>query len=264
MSQRVAEKLSLENKLRQAIEREEFVLHYQAKVDMHSRRLTGLEALIRWSSPELGLVSPSHFIPLLEETGLILDVGRWALKRAVLDQQRWSTQGVRAPRVAVNVSPIQLRHRDFVEELRQALGSAAAALIDLEITESYVMEDIESNMDKLRRIRALGVGIAIDDFGTGYSSLAYLAKLPVNTLKIDRSFVARMLHDDDAMALVQTILSLAHSLKLTTIAEGVESEEQADVLELLRCDEMQGYFIGKPKSREETTALLTADQGTSA
>jgi EAL domain-containing protein (putative c-di-GMP-specific phosphodiesterase class I) len=157
----------------------------------------------------------------------------------------------------VNVSSIQLRQRDFVEQVREAIGpTVGAPLIDLEITETYIMEDIEANIDKLKRIRSLGIGIAIDDFGTGYSSLAYLTKLPANILKIDRSFIARMLDDDDVMALVQTILSLANSLKLTAVAEGVETEAQADVLELLGCDEMQGYFISKPKPRQDLTPVL--------
>ncbi|HEU5177760.1 MAG TPA: EAL domain-containing protein [Burkholderiales bacterium] len=258
MSERVAaERLSLETQLRQAIERDQFVLHYQPKVDLDTRQVVGFEALIRWRSPELGLVSPLEFIPLLEETGMILEVGSWALRRAVLDQRLWAAEGVRVPRIAVNVSPIQLRQPDFVERVREAVGPASGpCMIDLEITESHIMADIESTIDKLTRIRALGIGIAIDDFGTGYSSLAYLARLPVKTLKIDRAFIVRMLDDEEAMALVQTIISLARSLKLTTVAEGVETEEQADLLELLRCDEVQGYFFSPPKPREQLTELL--------
>jgi EAL domain-containing protein (putative c-di-GMP-specific phosphodiesterase class I) len=162
---------------------------------------------------------------------------------------------VRVPRIAVNVSSIQLRQRNFVELVQAALGDGEAA-IDLEITESRIMEDIEANIEKLRRLRELGIGIAIDDFGTGYSSLAYLARLPVQTLKIDRGFIIRMLEDEDAMALVQMIIALAQSLKLTVVAEGVESEMQADVLTTLRCHQMQGYFISPPRPREEITALL--------
>jgi len=259
MSERVAGRLSLESQLRQAIEREQFVLHYQPKVDLDTRQVAGLEALIRWRSPELGLVSPLRFIPLLEETGMILEVGSWAFRRAVLDQRLWAGEGVRVPRIAVNVSPIQLRHPNFVELVQEAIGPAPGlGLIDLEITESHIMADVESTIDKLTRMRALGIGIAIDDFGTGYSSLAYLARLPVKTLKIDRSFIVRMLEDEEAMALVQTIISLAQSLKLTTVAEGVETEEQADLLELLRCDQMQGYFFSAPKPREQLTGLLRA------
>jgi len=260
MSERVAERLSLENQLRQAIEREEFVLHYQPKIDLDNRQVVGFEALIRWRSPELGLVPPLRFIPLLEETGMILEVGSWALRRAVLDQRLWAGEGVRVPRIAVNVSPIQLRQPNFVERVQEAVAPGPGpSLIDLEITESHIMADIESTIDKLTRVHALGIGIAIDDFGTGYSSLAYLARLPVQTLKIDRAFVVRMLDDEEAMALVQTIISLARSLKLTTVAEGVETEEQADLLELLRCDQMQGYFFSVPKPREHFTALLRTD-----
>lgn len=247
MTERVAEKLALETKMRQALENEEFVLHYQPKLDISERRIVGLEALIRWHSPDLGLVPPMQFISLLEETGLILEVGAWALRRASADHRKWFEAGLRTPRVAVNVSSIQLRQRDFVP-----------TGIDLEITESVVMDDIQGNIEKLTRAKALGMRIAVDDFGTGYSSLAYLARLPVHALKIDRSFVIAMLNDADTMSLVRTVIDLAHSLKLTVIAEGVDSEEQANVLRLLRCDEMQGYLLGKPLPFEETAALLDA------
>jgi EAL domain-containing protein (putative c-di-GMP-specific phosphodiesterase class I) len=199
-------------------------------------------------------VVPAQFIPLLEESGLIVEVGRWAFRRAVLDQLRWTEQGLPAPRIAINVSAIQLRSVDFVQSVRDAL--AGCELIDIEITESRIMEDIDANIQLLRRLRDLGIGIAIDDFGTGYSSLAYLARLPIQTLKIDRIFIAGMLQDDENMAVVQTIISLAQSLNLSTVAEGVETEEQVDVLELLRCNEMQGYLIGRPCPREEITAAL--------
>jgi len=257
MTERMAENLSLENKLRQALEKEEFVLYYQPKVDVDTRRMVSAEALIRWRSPELGLVPPLQFIPLLEETGLILQVGSWALKRASLDHRHWVEQGLKAPRIAVNVSPIQLRQRDFVEVLKQAISEGVAPPgIDLEITESLAMEDIQANIVKLTSVRALGVNIAIDDFGTGYSSLAYLAKLPVQSLKIDRSFIVAMVEDSDKMTLVSTIVSLAHSLRLKVVAEGVDSEDQAKHLRLLRCDEMQGYLFSRPLPLDELTALL--------
>jgi diguanylate cyclase (GGDEF)-like protein len=257
MSERAAEKLSLENKLRRALEQEEFVLHYQPKVDLETRRIAGVEALIRWQSPERGLVPPMQFIPLLEETGLILQVGAWALQRAARDHREWREAGLNAPRVAVNISPIQLRQHDFVQSLRQSIREGVApTAIDVEITESLVMEDIEGNIRKLKEIRALGLGIAIDDFGTGYSSLAYLAKLPVQVLKIDRSFIIAMLNDRDTMTLVSTIISLAHSLRLKVVAEGVEEEEQAKLLRLLRCDEMQGYLVGRPVPNEALRVLL--------
>ena len=257
MTERVAEMLSLENKLRQAVERTEFVLHYQPKVDLDKRNIVGLEALIRWQSPELGLVPPGKFIPLLEETGLILEVGSWALTRAALDHRAWTEMGIKPPRVAVNVSPIQLRQRDFVDTVERAVMEGMAPVgIDLEITESLVMENVEASIEKLKRAQALGISIAIDDFGTGYSSLAYLAKLPVATLKIDRSFVITMLKDVDTATLVQTVITLAHSLKLTVVAEGVDSEDQAKVLHLLRCDQMQGYLFSKPLPHDQITALL--------
>ena len=264
MTERVAETLALENKLRQALEKNEFVLHYQPKVDLQKRAIVGVEALIRWQSPELGLVPPGKFISLLEETGLILEVGSWALTRAALDHRAWTEMGIKPPRVAVNVSPIQLRQRDFVEIVERALMEGMAPVgIDLEITESLVMENVEQTIEKLKRVRALGIKMAIDDFGTGYSSLAYLAKLPVETLKIDRSFVITMLKDIDTATLVQTIITLAHSLKLTVVAEGVDAEEQASVLRLLRCDQMQGYLFSKPLPLDRMTALLNAGVQTS-
>ena len=235
------------------------MLHYQPKVDLETRSIVGPEALIRWQNPELGLVPPGQFIPLMEETGLILDAGAWALRRAALDHRRWFEQGLKPPRIAVNVSAIQLRQRDFVSSVEQAiLEGIAPTGIDLEITESLVMHDIEGNIGKLKEARALGVSIAIDDFGTGYSSLAYLAKLPVQTLKIDRAFIIAMLDQPDTMTLVQTIISLAHSLKLKVVAEGVESEDQAKVLRLLRCDQFQGYLFSKPLPFDAMTALLGA------
>src|SRR5216117_148271 len=262
MTERIGEKLALENKLRQALEKEEFVLHYQPKVDTATRRIDSVEALIRWQSPELGLVSPMQFIPLLEETGLILEVGAWALGRAVVDHRTWTEQGLPAPRVSVNVSAVQLRQPDFVATVEEAImaGSIPPG-IDLEITESLVMEDIEANMKKLEAVRVLGVSIAIDDFGTGYSSLGYLAKLPVHSLKIDRSFIITMLKDPAIMTLVSTIISMAHSLRLKVVAEGVDAEEQAKALDRLGCDQLQGYLFSKPLPFDDMTALLRPEAG---
>jgi EAL domain-containing protein (putative c-di-GMP-specific phosphodiesterase class I) len=259
MSEAVARNLSLENKLRLALESGEFVLHYQPKVSTETRRIEGVEALIRWQSPELGLVPPMEFIPLMEETGLILEVGAWALRRAAADHREWVSGGLPAPRIAVNVSALQLQQRDFVDAVTSAVGGGAMlSAIDLELTESLLMKDIEGNIEKLKAIRALGMRVAIDDFGTGHSSLAYLARLPVDALKIDRSFIITMLDDPGTMTLVQTIVSLAHSLKLSVVAEGVDSEEQANILRLLRCDQMQGYLVSKPLPLDEMAALLSA------
>jgi diguanylate cyclase (GGDEF)-like protein/PAS domain S-box-containing protein len=257
MTERIAEKLSLENKLRQALEKDQFVLHYQPKVELEKRRIVGLEALIRWQSPDLGLVPPMKFIPLLEETGLILQVGSWALRRASLDHRAWFEAGLKPPKVAVNVSAIQLRQRDFVRIVEQAIMEGVAPTgIDLEITETLVMEDIQASIAKLSEVRRLGVGVAIDDFGTGYSSLAYLARLPVETLKIDRSFVMKMVEDSTTRMLVTTIISLAHSLLLKVVAEGVETQAQAKLLRELGCDQMQGYLFSKPVPKDDLVALL--------
>jgi diguanylate cyclase (GGDEF)-like protein/PAS domain S-box-containing protein len=252
MTDTAAGKLTLENQLRQALDKGEFVLHYQPKVSLESGKLTGAEALIRWNDPRTGLVPPGRFIPILEETGLIFEVGRWALRQAVADRLRWRTAGLAAVRIAVNVSPLQLRNRGFIAEIEQAIGidAHAAAGLELEITESLIMEDVKHNIATLQAIRALGVTIAIDDFGTGFSSLSYLSKLPVDTLKIDRSFVVDMTAGAEGLALVSTIINLAHSLKLKVVAEGVETDEQSRLLRLLNCDEMQGFLFSKPVPSE--------------
>ena len=253
-----AEWLSMEAGLKRALENEEFVLHYQPKVDIETRRLKGVEALIRWQHPELGLVPPIKFIPLLEETGMIVEVGAWVMRQASLDRSHWLERRLAAPRVAVNVSTVQLGRKDFVRTVSDIVKLAGGeAGIDIEVTESLIMKDVTENIEKLTAVRRLGVGIAVDDFGTGYSSLGYLAKLPVETLKIDKSFVLSMLDDSSSMTLVSTMISLAHALKLTVVAEGVESEEQAKILRLLRCDQMQGFLISKPLSFDDMTAYLT-------
>jgi EAL domain-containing protein (putative c-di-GMP-specific phosphodiesterase class I) len=252
MSVSVASRLTLENQLRQALERKEFALFYQPKMNLLTGEITGAEGLLRWNDPLTGLVSPNRFIPILEETGLMHDVGRWALNEAVQTYRLWCAAGLKAVRIAVNVSPMQLRTRGFVAEIRKAIGqdSKAASGLELEITESLIMEDVRLSIGSLRAIRELGVRIAIDDFGTGFSSLSYLAKLPVHTLKIDRSFVVDMVAGPQGLALVSTIINLAHSMKLNVVAEGVETDEQARLLRLLNCDEIQGYWFGHPVARD--------------
>lgn len=248
MTVAVTGQLTLENQLRQALDNGEFVLHYQPKVNLASGMITSAEALIRWNDPRTGLVPPGQFIPILEETGLIYEVGRWALRQAVKDYLCWLDAGLPAVRIAVNVSPLQLRHRGFIAEVKEVinLDARAAAGLELEITESVIMEDIRHNIASLEAIRAMGVRIAIDDFGTGFSSLSYLAKLPLDTLKIDRSFVIDMTAGPQGLALVSTIINLAHALALKVVAEGVETEEQSRLLRVLGCDEMQGYLFSKP------------------
>jgi diguanylate cyclase (GGDEF)-like protein/PAS domain S-box-containing protein len=248
MADTVTGRLGLENQLRQAVDNHEFVLHYQPKVNLISGELTGAEALIRWNDPRTGLVPPGRFIRILEDTGLIREVGRWALRNALAEHLRWRSAGFPAVRIAVNVSALQLRSRSFTAEIEQVIGSApdAAAGLELEITESLIMEDVKHNVATLQAIREMGIRIAIDDFGTGFSSLSYLSKLPVDTLKIDRSFVIEMANGADGLTLVSVIINLAHALKLKVVAEGVETEEQLRQLRLLNCDEMQGFLFGKP------------------
>ncbi|HEY4104097.1 MAG TPA: GGDEF domain-containing protein, partial [Polyangiaceae bacterium] len=259
MNGRVAERLTLETKLRRALEQCEFLLHYQPKVDFKTGRVVGLEALVRWSPPEGGLVSPGVFVPVLEETGLIVRVGEWILERAAAQFTDWSERGLAPPRIAVNVSPHQLGQQDFVRVVQRIAEKYPLTVqgIDLEITESVLMEDFQVNTEKLRTARNLGLGVAIDDFGTGYSSLGYLRRLPIDALKIDRSFVIRMHEDPQEMSIVTTIISLAHSLDLKVIAEGVETLQQAQLLRLLKCDQAQGYFLAKPKAAAEIESLLS-------
>jgi len=258
LNARVAEKLSQENKLRRALEREQFVLYYQPKVSLKDGHICALEALIRWNDPDTGLVPPGMFIPILEETGMILDVGRWALRQAVADTRCWIESGLVSPRVAVNVSSIQLRQKDFVNIVESVLNGNdnAAQYLDLEITESLIMQDIEETIQKLKLIRAMGVEVAIDDFGTGYSSLSYITKLPVNTLKIDRAFIINMTSDPGDQSIVSAIISLAHSLKLKVVAEGVETQEQANLLRLLKCHEIQGYLFSPAVPAEQIGLFL--------
>ncbi len=257
---KVSETLTLETKLREAVQREQFVLHYQPKIHTGQGQIVGLEALIRWNDPQTGLVAPEHFIPVLEATGLILGVGEWALTQALSDFHRWRQQGLHPPRVAVNVSPVQLRRQDLAEIVQEVIerSGVGADALELEITEGLIMESIEFNTRTLQRIRDMGVTIAIDDFGTGYSSLGYLAKLPVDTLKIDRSFIVTMVNEPDSMAIVSTVIALAHSLEMSVVAEGVDAEEQADLLVRMKCDQIQGFLFSQPVPAEEIAQMLSA------
>lgn len=263
---RAAETLTLENKLRRALEQAQFVLHYQPKVNLDTGQIHGLEALIRWNDPDAGLVQPLKFIPLLEETGMILEVGRWALQQAMADAGQWRAQGLLPPRIAVNVSSIQLQQKDFVATVERVLSDAghSAGGLELEITESLIMQDIEANIQKLRAVKAMGVKVAVDDFGTGYSSLSYLTRLPINALKIDRAFIINMANKADDLSIVETIISLGHSLKLTVIAEGVETDEQVNLLRRLKCDEIQGYLFSPAVTAEQIGQFLGQNKSLSA
>jgi diguanylate cyclase (GGDEF)-like protein len=253
----MAESLAMENRLRRAMEDGRLSLHYQPKIDVRTSAVAGLEALIRWNDPELGTVPPAKFVSLMEETGMILGAGRWALHQAVDDITRWQAQGLRVPRTAVNVSAIQLKQTDFVDSVLDAiLPFGREPLLDLEITESVLLDDLDECTRKLQILRRAGVEVSVDDFGTGYSSLSYLARLPVDTLKIDRSFVMRMREAGYPRNIVAMIISLSHTLGLKVIAEGVEEDEQMTLLRELGCDQIQGYLFSRPLPADKIGALL--------
>ncbi|GEM_PF-1452552 len=248
----VRERFALEARLRRAVENRELRLHYQPKVQVRTRALAGAEALMRWQSPALGLVPPVQFIPLMEETSLIVEAGAWALGQAAADARRLAEAGIAGIRLAVNVSAIQLRAPDFATSAARAAGDdPGPRAIELEITESVAMQDGEATLARLEALCALGFSLAIDDFGTGYSSLAYLARLPAQSVKIDRSFVSAMLEDAKSAELVRAVIALARSLGMRSVAEGVETEAQARFLADAGCDEMQGYLIGRPLPIDE-------------
>ena len=244
INQRSRARAQMGVELRRALEREEFVLHYQPKVNLSDRKVGGAEALLRWNHPERGLVSPAEFIPVLEETGLIVAAGEWVLRRACADLKAWG----RKLRVSINLSARQFRRQDLDQRLKALVAEADVdpGLIELEITESQLMHDPDHAIRVVRALRDAGMRIAIDDFGTGYSSLAYLTRFPAEALKIDRSFVRSMTTDKSDATIVRTIIDLAHTLGLTVVAEGVEQEEQANFLRLLRCEQAQGYLFARP------------------
>lgn len=264
MNERVAESMRLENRLRQALEQDEILMWYQPKLDLKGGRLTGFEALMRWQDRTSGrLESPAEFIPIMEQTGLILDAGRRALSKVVSDCSSWATAETVVPRIAVNVSAIQLQEEGFLPSMVEAQEKAEAAgcKLELELTESVVMHNVESIVSKLEMLRNLGVLISVDDFGTGYSSLAYIARLPIHSLKIDRSFVFEMTRDDSSLAIVKSTITLAHSLGLKVVAEGVETDVQRDMLAALDCDEIQGYFVSPPIAPEAVPEFLAKLRG---
>jgi diguanylate cyclase (GGDEF)-like protein len=255
------QRLTLEHKLRQALEERQFLLYYQPKVATDTGRIVGVEALIRWQDPEAGLVAPGQFIPVLEASGLIVEVGKWVIEQAIVDGANWRRNGSGLLPIAVNVSNLQLRKKDFVDTVLRILQSAGQVPIDIEITESALMEDLAGAMKKLSRLKEAGVSIAIDDFGTGYSSLGQLSKLAVDTLKIDRSFIVGLSSDPANMTIVSTVISLARSFDLNVVAEGVETLEQLNLLRLLKCHQLQGYLIAKPMPAADFGKLLAQNAG---
>jgi diguanylate cyclase (GGDEF)-like protein len=259
MNERVADSMRLENRLRRALEQDEILMWYQPKASLRTGALTGFEALMRWQDGESGdMVQPAKFIPIMEQTGLILDAGRRALSKVAGDCGSWAGQTATVLRVAINISLLQLREDTFVESVMDAQEKAASAgcALELELTESVLMDNVESILPKLHTLHGLGVRIAVDDFGTGYSSLAYIARLPIHALKIDRSFVLGMTQNQNSLTIVKSTISLAHSLGLSVVAEGVETIEQAELLAELECDEMQGYYLSRPVPPNEVPALI--------
>ena len=254
------QRLNLETELRRAIEREEFTLHYQPKVDMDSARIVGMEALLRWQSPDRGLVMPGEIIPLLEETGLILPVGEWVLRAACRQARAWQTAGLSNIHIAVNLSTLQFRQPDFAGLVLGILNEngldPALGEIELELTESLLMSNADGAIDTLNKLHESGIRFSIDDFGTGYSSLSYLKRFPISSLKIDRSFVHDLSSDRDDEAIVAAIIALGHSLGLGIIAEGVETVGQLAQLRKMGCNEMQGYLFSRPVPSAEMTYLL--------
>jgi len=252
------ERLTLETQLRRAIERNELSLHYQAKLDLARNAIAGVEALLRWTSPELGAVSPAKFIPLAEESGLILSIGKWVLRSACAQCVQWQSAGLPPVHVSVNLSPRQLSDPELVDAVRDVLAETGLKpdLLELEVTESSVMHNVERALEVLSALKRMGVRLAIDDFGTGYSSLAQLKRFPIDTLKVDRSFIRELPSDSEDKAIAEAIIAMGKTLNLTVVAEGVETREQQDFLRERACDQMQGFFFSRPVAADDFAELL--------
>jgi diguanylate cyclase (GGDEF)-like protein len=253
------ERLAIESGLRRALERDELTLHYQPKVNIASGLISGMEALLRWQHPELGSVSPARFIPIAEETGLIVPIGAWVLKTACAQTREWQRRGVRRFAVAVNLSPRQFAADNLLDDIKSALAESGLAPQDLEveITESMVMDNPDKAIDVLRQVKALGVSVAIDDFGIGYSSLAYLKRFPIDTVKVDRSFVEDIPADENSMAIAQAVIAMAHNLRLKVVAEGVESEGQLSFLRGEGCDDIQGFYFCEARAASSIGGMMS-------
>jgi len=263
MNEESQERVQIESALRNALERNEFVLHYQPQVDLKSGRIVGMEALIRWKHPELGMVPPGRFIGIAEETGLIVPIGAWVMRTAAAQNKAWQDAGLGPLRVAVNLSARQFGAADLVPGIERVLLETGLdpSCLELELTESLFMSDVTPAVELLHRMKAIGVQLSIDDFGTGYSSFSYLSRFPIDVLKIDRSFVNDLQHDANDAAIVASIIALAHNLRLSVIAEGVETAEQLDYLRHQGCDEMQGYYFSRPLPGHEFEQLLRQQRG---
>lgn len=258
MNSDAAQRVSLEVQLRHALSQQEFIVHYQPKVDIVHKKLVGAEALIRWNHPQLGMLNPSNFIGIAEDCGLIIPLGKWIIEDVCRQNQTWLQSGLACVPISVNLSSSQFRNKSFVDSLKTLLEETGlpAGLLELELTESVIMHGSATVIETLQNIKELGIGLSIDDFGTGYSSLSYLKRFPINTLKIDQSFVRDIAHDENDASIVKAIISMAHGLKMRVIAEGVETEEQLVFLEAHHCDEVQGYYFSRPVTSMKFEEML--------
>lgn len=262
MNSAAMEKLSLESRLRKAIEREEFELHYQPQVDLRTGRMTGMEALIRWRDPEMGMISPAKFIPLAEETGLIIPIGEWVLRTACSRVKAWHMNGYPELSIAVNFSAKQFRHENVPQLVKLILDQSGLEprYLEVELTESMLMLNVKSVVDILSELKEIGVRLSLDDFGTGYSSLSYLRRFPIDIIKIDQAFIRDLSKSSGNASLTKAIIAMAHSLNMKTIAEGVETKEQLIFLNANRCDAIQGYYFSRPVPANEMSSLLEMDK----
>jgi len=258
MNRMAFERLTLETRLRKALENEEFRLYYQPQVDAKTGKIVGIEALIRWQQPELGLISPLEFIPIAEETGLIVPIGEWVIRKACEQNKAWQDAGYPPVRMAINLSSRQLRHKELVAVVSEALNESGLdpCWLELELTESTMMQVSENPLAILNRLRSTGVRLSIDDFGVGYSSLSHLKRFPVDNLKIDRSFVKDIPTDSDNIAIIKAVIAMAKGLKIKVTAEGVQTPEQLQFLQESGCDWMQGYYFSPPVPADEMTTIL--------
>ena len=261
MNAQVVERLTLENSLRLALDKKELFLVYQPQMDIGTGKITGLEALLRWQHPELGLVPPDKFIRIAENSGLIMPIGEWVLRTACSQARKWQDEGLPAVSVAVNVSAVQFRQEDFCELIRRVLHETGLApqYLELELTESLLLANADVMLSVLEELNAMGLTLAIDDFGTGYSSFSYLKHFRVSKLKIDRSFIRDVAVNPDDAAITTAIISMAKSLNLKVIAEGVEDEAQMSFLRAHQCDEIQGYYFSKPLAVDKVADKLRGD-----
>ncbi len=259
-----SDQITMETWLRYAVERQEFAVYYQPQLNLHSNRIEGSEALIRWHHPEHGYISPNKFVPLAEEAGLIVDIGQWVLETACLQAKRWLMQDWGMEYVSINLSSVQFNQNNLIDSIKNTLESTGLAPqnLELEVTETALMQDAESAIEILSELKALGIRIAIDDFGTGYSSLSYLKQLPIDTLKIDNCFVRGATHDLKNQAILQSTIELAHRLDLKVVAEGVESQAEQNLLCQYGCDYLQGYWVGRPMPSDAMAKVLATSRTT--